>query len=220
MPVDPRVIAARVAGISHGFLAFDDTGSEWTRKGETFKFRLFPNRFVYSREQNRASAPYFTIELGARGSPATRAPSGLRVEPGTALLPAGEALVSWVTPARRRSGRHARILRDARRHAAAARADPARRRSGARVEMHLHDLKISTQSEPQAVGASRRRGGQPRAGSDGNDPRLDSSSRPPARAQAGCGADRPLIGVLPRIGGADVAIIDELDKVNPVDAAS
>ncbi len=76
VPVDARVIAARVAGISHGFLAFDDTGSEWTRTGETFKFRLFPNRFVYSREQNRASAPYFTIETGAQDRRPPQAPSG------------------------------------------------------------------------------------------------------------------------------------------------
>ena len=77
VPVDPRVVAARVAGISHGFLAFDDTGSEWTRTGETFKFRLFPNRFVYSREQNRASAPYFTIDLG----PEDRRPPEAPTEP-------------------------------------------------------------------------------------------------------------------------------------------
>src|SRR5262249_43687038 len=29
--VDPVMIAARVAGVSHGLLLFDDTGSEWTR---------------------------------------------------------------------------------------------------------------------------------------------------------------------------------------------
>ena len=45
VPVDPRVMAARVAGISHGFLAFDDTGSEWTRNGETFHVPAFPQSF-------------------------------------------------------------------------------------------------------------------------------------------------------------------------------
>ena len=34
--VDPSLIAARVAGISGGFVLFDDTGSEWTRDGERF----------------------------------------------------------------------------------------------------------------------------------------------------------------------------------------
>ncbi len=56
IPVDPRVLEARVAGLSHGFLAFDDTGSEWSRSGDTYTLRIFPNRFVYSRDQNRDCA--------------------------------------------------------------------------------------------------------------------------------------------------------------------
>ena len=40
--VDPTILAARVAGLSQGFLVFDDTGSEWTRRGKSFTFRLFP----------------------------------------------------------------------------------------------------------------------------------------------------------------------------------
>ena len=42
------------------------------------RFRIFPNRFVYSRDQNRASAPYFTIELGPEDRQPPAAPSGLR----------------------------------------------------------------------------------------------------------------------------------------------
>src|SRR6185312_6904029 len=33
VPVDPLVLAARVAGVSLGLFVFDDTGSEWTRQG-------------------------------------------------------------------------------------------------------------------------------------------------------------------------------------------
>jgi len=44
--VAPRVVAARIAGVSHGFVVFDDTGSEWTRRGESFQKHIFPNRFV------------------------------------------------------------------------------------------------------------------------------------------------------------------------------
>ncbi len=84
VPVDPRVVAARVARLSYGFLVFDDTGSEWTRAGETFTRRIFPNRFVYSRDQNRSSAPYFTLELGPDDRLAPEAPSDLRAEPQTA----------------------------------------------------------------------------------------------------------------------------------------
>ena len=50
------------------------------RAGDKFTLRIFPNRFVYSREQNRASAPYFTIELGPDDRRPPAAPSGLRVE--------------------------------------------------------------------------------------------------------------------------------------------
>jgi hypothetical protein len=98
IPVDPLVVAARTAGLSQGFLAFDDTGSEWTRDGETFNVRVFPNRFVYSREQNRASAPYMTVEPGPADREPPRIAGDLRVERETALLPAGEAIVSWTTP--------------------------------------------------------------------------------------------------------------------------
>ena len=40
--------------------------------GEPFTFQLFPNRFVYSRDQNRASAPYLTVDARARGPAAAR----------------------------------------------------------------------------------------------------------------------------------------------------
>ena len=99
IPVNPGVVAARVAGISKGFLLFDDTGSEWTRSGETFTFRLFPNRFVSSRDQNRQSAPYFTIRLGAEDHEPPDAPADFKSE--ISDLPSGEAEVSWLTPADR-----------------------------------------------------------------------------------------------------------------------
>src|SRR5437667_275999 len=61
--VDPAVVAARVAGVSYGFLLFDDTGSEWARQGEKFTLHHFPNRFVHSRESGAANAPYLTVFL-------------------------------------------------------------------------------------------------------------------------------------------------------------
>ncbi len=39
----------------------DDVGSEYRREGNRFEYRLMPKRFFYSRDQNRASAPYFVI---------------------------------------------------------------------------------------------------------------------------------------------------------------
>lgn len=94
--VDPRVIGARVAGLSQGFLVFDDTGSEWTRQGEEFSYRTFPNRFLHSREAGPHSAPWFEIELG----PADRQPPLpiANVAIADIALPAGEAMVTWRAP--------------------------------------------------------------------------------------------------------------------------
>ena len=113
-----------------------------------------------------------------------RLPTGLRVETGTALSAArrGARLVGHAS--RRRPGRDARFLRHARWHAAAPRADPAGRQPGERVEMQLHDLKISPRSDDQALGASRRRGRQSRAGGDGRNHGLDRRACRPAPAQA------------------------------------
>ncbi len=62
--VDPVVVAARVAGISHGFVVFDDVGHEYTRTGDRFQHRQFPNRFSASRHAGRGKAPFFTVHLG------------------------------------------------------------------------------------------------------------------------------------------------------------
>jgi hypothetical protein len=80
--VDPSIVAARVAGFSHGFLVFDDTGSEWKRHGERFTFHLFPTRFVHSRESGPANAPCFTVFLGPEDKTPLAAPAELRGEVG------------------------------------------------------------------------------------------------------------------------------------------
>ena len=208
-----------MAGLSHGFLVFDDTGSEWTRAGETFTLRLFPNRFVYSREQNRASAPYFTIELGPDDRQPPAAPSGLRVEPETALLPAGEALVSWVTP---RDDGPAGTLgffvtldgRDA-----AARADPAGRRARrAGRDAPARPEALRPAATVKLCRAGRGWGRQSRTGGDSRHHGLEPRPRAPAPAQAGArnGARPPRLHC--RASPAvEVAILDELDKVHPVD---
>jgi hypothetical protein len=213
--VDPRVVAARVAGLSHGFLAFDDTGSEWTRTGETFKFQLYPNRFVFSREQNRESAPYFTVELGPDDRRPPHAPAGMRVEPGTANLPPGEALVSWVTPGDQGPagtlGFHVTLDGKALPRELIPLAGP----PGGRVELHLRELNLAAgKSCNLSVNAADAAGNIGSAASA----RIRLSDRPPTRLPQPVQSSvrrRPVIE-LPRIGGAEVAILDELDKVNPV----
>jgi hypothetical protein len=216
IPVDPRVVAARVAGLSHGFLLFDDTGSEWTRAGEKFALRLFPNRFVYSREQNAASAPYFTIEPGPEDLRPPVAPSGIRVEPTTALLPAGEALVTWLTP---RDDGPAGILgfavtldgRTIPHELVPLAAGP-----GERVEMHLRDMKLAARAQRkltiQGVDGAGNRGPAATA-------MITVSSRiagplPEPERLPAAAANVAAIA-LPQLAGIEVAVVDELDKTDP-----
>ncbi len=68
IPIDPAVIQARLDGRSQGFAVLDDEGNEWSRQGDAFRWRLFPNRFFYSKDQNAAVAPRFEVWLArARG---------------------------------------------------------------------------------------------------------------------------------------------------------
>jgi hypothetical protein len=61
IPIDRAVIEARLVGRSYGFAVMDDVGNEWTREGDAFHWRPFPNRFFYSKEQNAEVAPRFEI---------------------------------------------------------------------------------------------------------------------------------------------------------------
>lgn len=102
IPIDPRLVAARASGISTGFVFFDDVGTELIRRGEDgeeVEIRLFPNRFFYSRDQNKASAPYLEVVVEENVSDAkkpTPAPTALAycVEG----LPRGEVEISWEAP--------------------------------------------------------------------------------------------------------------------------
>jgi hypothetical protein len=63
IPIDPKVVQARLDGGSHGFFVFDDVGSEYTREGNTINYKQFPNRYVTSREGPNRYQPYFTLWL-------------------------------------------------------------------------------------------------------------------------------------------------------------
>ncbi|MHC4249740.1 MAG: hypothetical protein ACYS9X_11495, partial [Planctomycetota bacterium] len=94
--VEPAVVAARVAGLSHGFAVYDDVGSEWSVTNGVFKHHLFPNRFIHSREEKRF-APWLEVWVDGEDREPPQ-PVG-KIEVQTAGLPAGEALVIWKTPA-------------------------------------------------------------------------------------------------------------------------
>jgi hypothetical protein len=212
--VDPVVVAARSAGLSHGFFLFDDTGSEWSRQGETFTPHMFPNRFVYSREGGADSAPYLVVYVGERDSEPPARPTELRGDP--ANLPAGEAWLLWVTPADAGPagtlGFFVRIDgKDVPRYLI-----PLAGRPGDRVRLHLRDLGLAAGAKVEA--SVRAVDGAGNAGEPAT-ATVTVSDRvgPPLPGKPGMPFTKA--APLPKVGGAEVAILDELDKVNPVTGA-
>ncbi len=101
--VAPEVVSSRVAGVSRGFVLFDDTGTEVERDGNDAKIRLFPNRFFYSREQNASCAPRLEVECEDVSSFA-RPTAPRRLSAVSDLsLPRGTVVLSW---------EHARLISD------------------------------------------------------------------------------------------------------------
>ena len=214
IPIDPAVLAARVAGLSHGFLVFDDTGSEFTHEGDRFNLHVFPNRFVYSRDQNRASAPYLTVLLGATDRRPPAAPTGLSTE--SRDLPPGEAIVSWVTPRDQGPAGTLGFTATLAGRPVPRELIPLAGQSGNRVEMHLRDLGLERLSSASALVSIAAVDG---AGNIG--PAATATVRflgKPAESLPGQPLELshvPASTALPRLGAGEVAVIDELDKVHP-----
>ncbi|HTU20934.1 MAG TPA: GDSL-type esterase/lipase family protein [Gemmataceae bacterium] len=209
--VDPAVVAARVAGVSYGFLLFDDTGSEWTRQGEQFNFRLFPNRFIHSRESGKATAPYLTVFLGPKDEQAPAAPGELRSE--VKDLPAGEAWVSWTTPTDKGGAGTIGFFVSVDGKEVPRYLIPLAKKPGENVIMHLRDLQLKPGAEIEiAVRAVDGAG--------------NVSAATTAKVRVANRIAAPLPGrspqpfteqaSLPRLGDVEIAILDELDKVHPV----
>lgn len=95
--VAPEIVTSRLYGFSYGFVLFDDQGTELKRDGDNVEIRLFPNRFLYSREQNKATQPYLYVEYE---DPSERE-LAIPVESPTNLvfdardLPAGSVSIEW-----------------------------------------------------------------------------------------------------------------------------
>jgi Domain of unknown function (DUF4091) len=208
--VDPSIVALRVAGLSGGFFLFDDTGNEWTRQGEKFARDGFPNRFVSSKDSNRSSAPHLMVALGPedRSHPAT--PGDLKAEAGD--LPAGEAWVSWTTPADVGPAGTAGFFATLDGVELPQYLVPLAKAPGERVRMHLRDLGRANPGElnltVRAVDGAGNQGTEARA-------KVRLSTRSVERWTMGPGYT-PIPAPLPKLAGGEVAIIDELDKVQPV----
>jgi hypothetical protein len=211
VPVDPRVVGARVAGTSYGFLVFDDTGSEWTRDGDAFNFRLFPNRFVYSRDSGEANAPYFSVWLGAADADPPAAPAGLTAE--SAGLPAGEAIVSWTVPEDRGPAGTLGFFVDADGKPVPRYLIPPAGRPGERVAMRLRDLGFSPGAEVKLAVRAVDAAGNAGPAAEGS---LRVSDKVPPQLPGEPPKPYETAGPLPRFGGAEVAIVDALDKVEPL----
>jgi hypothetical protein len=211
VPVDPAVVGARVAGISHGFLLFDDTGTEWTREGEKFTLAHFPNRFVHSRESGAATAPFLTVLFGPEDRTPPAAPARLRADP--ADLPAGEAWVSWDTPADEGKAGVAGFQVQLDGKEVLRYLIPVAGQTGESVRMHLRDLGLAKGQEVKLSVRAVDRAGNVGPAATGT---FQVSSRMPTPLPAA--KVKPFEGEapLPRLGEAEVAVLDELDKVQPL----
>ncbi len=208
--VDPRIVALRSAGLSHGFFLFDDTGTEWKREGEKFTRDGFPNRFVASKDSNRASAPYLTVDLGAEDRKPPAAPFNLESDP--ADLPEGEAQVSWSTPEDSGEAGTVGFFATLDGRPIPQYLVPLARRPGEVVRMHLRDLGPKPPPTPtlavRAVDGAGNFGPESRARV-----RLSTRKADPWTLGAGYRVDP---APLPRLGPGEVAVVDELDKIQPV----
>jgi hypothetical protein len=215
IPIDPRVLRACVAGTSQGFLLFDDTGSEWTRDGDKFEHRLFPNRRFYAHEQS-ASAPYLMItatEKDAKGPAAVEF-----VSPGDAVreLPAGESVVAWKTP--RDAGSAGTMGFDVTVNGTALPRYliPPAGEPGAVVECRVRDVALPPGVEATitvvAIDGAGNRGPEAKSKAKVSDRKAPTvPGRFPKEDAKG-----PDAAKWPTIGATKVAVIDALDKVLPL----
>ncbi len=222
MAVDPRVLAARSAGLAEGFAVLDDVGSEYERDGEKFTYHLFPNRFFSSRESGEKTAPFFTVEVVDMDDQKPEPPSGLKA--GTSAdLPPDEACLSWITPNDR--GRAGMLGFDVRLGTSTdpgwAMALPLPRylipmaqKPGERITLRLRDLDLPEGTPRrifiQSVNA---------AGNRSTPVALNLSAAPP---YAFWGLPNSSLGIfkdtapLPKLGNITLAVADELDKFDPL----
>lgn len=228
VPVDPRIAALRIAGVSSGFALIDDVGSEYERNGDQFKYHLFLNRFIASRESGEASAPYFTVELGESDRDAPP-PVRFVLDDAGAPTPVfrswvpADAVVRWLTPADKGA---AGVVGFDVRYSYGKPFDwgaakpvpryliPLAREPGLPVTLALRDINFR-KDEPVTIGVRAVDG----AGNAGEVATHVVTPKKPADAPAlPARAAQPFKpeGTLPKIAGVEVAVIDSLDKLSPL----
>lgn len=208
--VDPKVVQARIAGISQGFVVFDDTGSEWSRRGMEFSQRPFPNRFFVSREGPRERRPHWLVYLGDRDDLPPEGVGALRADT-TGCLP-GEAVVSWTTPIDKGGAGTIGFVAELGDTAVPRFRIPAAGAPGSTVRMTLADPTVRP-----GTPANLRVRAVDGAGNLGA-PRTLTVTFAPADRLPELPTPLPVaigpVGPWPRVGGASLAVVDALDKLD------
>ena len=212
--VEPDVVAARVAGLSEGFAVADDVGNVWSYKDDKFTWTYFPNRFIYSHEQS-ASAPWLEVWTDGEDHEAPDAIADVAVS--TEGLPAGEALVTWATPADKGGGK---TLGFNVTYKAGDQSKPVPRylvpmagKPGQQVRMHIVDLPFKPgESAELTVSAVDSAGnvGAPLT----KTVKLSATPRVLNIAESDI-KPFPPSQELPEVGGLRIAVVDLLDKIDP-----
>ncbi|WP_157369519.1 GDSL-type esterase/lipase family protein [Zavarzinella formosa] len=212
IPVNLDVIRARTAGASHGFVLFDDTGSEWSREGEKVSFKHFPNRFIHSRESGPKNAPYFEVFVGENDLESAPAVENLKAFSSDEDL-VGEKWIRWRL-AKQHDDQFVSfdLLLDGKSVPRYLCSPPLRSKSVESV-FQLRDMNLRAGQEVSlsvtAVAGNGSRG-------ESKEIHFKVGSRVPKPFPGQSVAYSKVTGELPNLGKTPVAVIDELDKVDPV----
>jgi len=212
--VDADVVAARTAGLSHGFFIYDEVGSIWSLKNGQFKYTYFPNRFLYSRESGN-SGPWLEVWFQGKDSIPPEPLKSITVD--TRSFPAGEALVSWLTPVDHGGGKtlgfNVGYKRNSKEKVMPRYLIPMAGKPGEEVRMHIHGLPfkpgelISLTIRPvDSTGNV----GKPYT----ETVRMSSNPRMVDIPKSDIKPFSPST-MLPKVGGLRVSVVDLLDKIDP-----
>jgi hypothetical protein len=210
--VDPDVVAARVAGLSHGFMVNDDVGCTWSYIDGKFDYQLYPNHYIHSRESKKF-VPYLEVWTDGEDNQAPEAIQDVAVK--TDGFPAGQALVTWKTPADRGGGKtlgfNVTYTAGEKTAAMPRYLVPMAGKVGAVVRMHIQDLPLAAGQEIMLCIAP-----VDSAGNVGEafSRKVKLSATPAVFpiAEADLKPFEPSTD-LPEVGGLKVAVLDMLDKV-------
>jgi hypothetical protein len=210
--VEPDVVAARTAGLSHGFTANDDVGCTWSYEDGKFTYNLYPNRYFSSRESKKF-APYLEVWTDGEDNEAPEPVKAISCK--TDGFPAGEALVTWKTPADKGGGRmlgfNVTYEADGKTAEMPRYLVPMAGKAGDEVRMHIQDLPF----EPgQEIALTIRPVDSAGNVGSGFTQKIKVSATPAVFpiAKVDVQPFEPSTD-LPQVGGLKVCVLDMLDKV-------